>query len=76
MTGLINEEVKKEQNENQPQKIGTDPGYKDIKRADESADNDMDRIAPQPNDDAKKATDEAYMKDQTGSGTGPSSGRR
>ena len=52
------------------QKFEEDPAYIDVKRADQSGDNDIDRMAPQPNDKAKEATDEAYLENQSGTGTG------
>ncbi|CAN5508697.1 hypothetical protein BH10BAC3_BH10BAC3_07700 [soil metagenome] len=76
IAGLINEEDKTKQSGVKPEKFESEPEYKDLKRANESADNDMDRVAPNNiYDDAKKATDEAYMKDQSGKGTSPSSSR-
>jgi hypothetical protein len=57
-----------------PQKFEEEFEYRDIKPADQSGDNDTDRIVKK-DDEGKKATDEAYMKEQTGNGTSPSSGR-
>ena len=76
ITGLINEDLsKKKPFDVERQKFEEEPEYKDVKRADQSADNDIDRVTP-GNDPGKKATDEAYIKNQSGSGTGPSSGRQ
>lgn len=48
-----------------PVKFEEDPAYKDVKRGQESADNDTDREVP-PTDDAKIATDKAYLKNSIG----------
>ena len=47
-----------------PVKFENDPAYRDVKRGQESADNDSDRKIP-PRDDAKIATDKAYIKNST-----------
>jgi hypothetical protein len=58
-----------------PQKFEEEFEYRDIKPADQSGDNDTDRIISNDDDESKKATDEAYMNEQQGNGTSPSSGR-
>ncbi|MES2648688.1 MAG: hypothetical protein V4717_17560 [Bacteroidota bacterium] len=55
------------------QKFEEEPEYRDVKPADQSGDNDIDRIATHPNDKAKEETDEAYRKNQSGSETSRSS---
>jgi hypothetical protein len=58
------------------QKFEDEPEYNDVKRADQSGDNDIDRIVSQPNDKAKEETDEAYTKNQSGTGNEPTKGRQ
>jgi len=50
------------------QRFEKEPGYKDVKPADQSADNDIDRLTS-ADDEAKKSTDDAYMKNKTGNGS-------
>ena len=76
ITGLIDENLpKKKPFDTEEQKFEKEPEYDDVKRAAQSGDNDMDRPTP-ANDEAKKATDEAYTKNQSGAGTGPSVSRQ
>lgn len=58
--------MKKKAFDVEPAKFEDDPGYKDVKPADQSADNDIDRIAPD-NEPGKKETDEAYFKKRNSS---------
>jgi hypothetical protein len=67
--------MKKKQYDVMPAKFEKEPEYKDIKPADQSSDNDTDRITP-ANDRNKEKTDEAYLKNSTGSGTAPNEGRK
>ena len=67
--------MKKKAFDIEPQKFEKDSKYRDIKPAGQGGDNDMDRETPSP-DDAKKATDEAYSKNQSGAGMAPSSNRQ
>ena len=59
----------------EPAKIDKEPEYRDVKPADQSGDNDMDKMPPPVNDEAKKETDEAYLKNSAGSGPAPNKGR-
>ena len=75
ITGLINETIlKKKSFGAEPRKFEEESEYRDVKPADQSGDNDTDRV-PAASDGVRKATDEAYTKNQAGSGTGPSIGR-
>jgi len=47
------------------QKFEEEFEYRDVKPADQSGDNDTDRIVAD-DEESKKATDEAYIKNQTG----------
>jgi hypothetical protein len=67
--------MKKKQFGVEPAKFEKDPGYVDVKRADQSGDNDSDYAPPLP-DEAKKATDESYLKNSAGVGTTPAEGRK
>jgi len=59
-----------------PQKFEQEFEYNDVKPADQSGDNDIDRITRNEDaDGAKKQTDESYMNQQTGTGTETSGGR-
>lgn len=58
-----------------PQKFEEEFEYRDVKPADQSGDNDTDRIVTNEDDKGKQATDEAYIKQQSGNGMSPSAGR-
>lgn len=52
------------------QKLEKGKQYRDIKPAEQSGDNDMDRVSPE-NDKAKEETDKAYLKQGNKSGISP-----